>query len=205
MFHSNKLSFPPPYSKSSPCPACHSLSRSSCPSQHEVTSTILRPKPLSASQTKEVIVRSVEELSAASSSSCCEDDDGGDDETRLKQTMTHRLSGTLRENTSVSPHSPVLQPSGLAQQQAPLPLLHLSYFSENQTCRGVERGSNYGVTLAVGDKTSEGLGLSRNTERPLLALGGWQQEICQDSQALRSYTGLPRPRNKSSSVSVCTL
>ncbi|CAJ1067414.1 uncharacterized protein LOC121511110 [Xyrichtys novacula] len=202
--------------KSSPCPACHSISKCSCPSQHEVTSTIPRPKPLSASQTKEIVVltrefshmqqsgvRSVEEPSAASSSSCCEDDNGGDDETSLKQTMTHRLSGTLRGNTSVSPHSPVCSDQDWLSNKRRSHSFTSATFQKIKPVwhaaggRGMERGSNYCVTLVVGDKTSEGLGLNRNTERPLMASAGWQQDVCQDSQALRSYTSLPRPRNKS--------
>lgn len=61
---------------------------------------------------------------------------------------------------------------------------------------GLDRGSNYCVTLVVGDKSSDSPSVSRGSEPPLLALAGWQQDAYQDS-ALRSYASLPRPRNKS--------
>ena len=62
--------------------------------------------------------------------------------------------------------------------------------------RGLEGGSNYCVTLVVGDKSSDGASVSRSAEPPLLASAGWQQDAYQDS-ALRSFASLPRPRNKS--------
>lgn len=137
------------------------------------------------------------------------------------------------------PSLPCIQQSGLAQQQAALPLLHirsvyshqpkwsiiclwikqqsrkqlfyievlscvLFFFSATyqkikpmlHTSGGLERGSNYCVTLVVGDKSSDGTSSSRGSEPPLLATAGWQRDTYQDS-ALRSYASLPRPRNKS--------
>lgn len=70
------------------------------------------------------------------------------------------------------------------------PMLHTS------GGRGLERGSNYCVTLVVGDKSSDSTSVSRSSEPPLLAMAGWQQDTYQDA-ALRSYASLPRPRNKS--------
>lgn len=61
---------------------------------------------------------------------------------------------------------------------------------------GREGGSNYSVTLVIGDKSSESPSISRSTEPSLLGMAGWQQDAYQDS-ALRSYASLPRPRNKS--------
>lgn len=61
---------------------------------------------------------------------------------------------------------------------------------------GPERGSNYCVTLVVGDKSSGGAPVSESPGPPLLAAAGWRQDACEDS-ALRSYTSLPRPRTKS--------
>lgn len=58
--------------------------------------------------------------------------------------------------------------------------------------RGLERGSNYCVTLVVGDKSSDSTSISRSSEHQLMTAAGWQQDA-----ALRSYTSLPRPRNKS--------
>lgn len=62
--------------------------------------------------------------------------------------------------------------------------------------RGPEGGSNYCVTLVVGDKSSDGPAVSRSSDPPLLTLAGWQQDAYQDA-ALRSYASLPRPCNKS--------
>lgn len=62
--------------------------------------------------------------------------------------------------------------------------------------KGLETGSNYCVTLVVGDKSTDSASASRSSEPPLLALAGWEQDKYQDA-ALRSYVSLPRPRNKS--------
>lgn len=68
--------------------------------------------------------------------------------------------------------------------------------SHTSAGRGLERGSNYCVTLVVGDKSSDSPAGSRSTDPPLLASAGWQHDTYQES-ALRSFTSLPRPRNKS--------
>lgn len=59
----------------------------------------------------------------------------------------------------------------------------------------MEKGSNYCVTLLVGDKSPDGPSIS-HTDPPLQGVAGWQLDPHQDS-ALRNYTSLPRPRNKS--------
>ncbi|XP_034538370.1 uncharacterized protein LOC117811970 [Notolabrus celidotus] len=196
--------------KSSSCSACHRPAKCSCPSRHDVTSTFPWRKPPGAAQTKETFVltrefsqtqqrgvRTVEE-------SCCDDDDDDGDEGSVKQAMSHRLSDTTRENTSVSPRSPVCSDQDWLSNKRRSHSFTSATFQKIKPVwhaaggRGPERGSNYCVTLVVGDKSStDSSCVSRNPERPLLASAGWQQDICQDSQALRSYTSLPRPRNKS--------
>ncbi|XP_071337200.1 spectrin beta chain, non-erythrocytic 5 isoform X7 [Trachinotus anak] len=195
------------------CSSCHSLAKCHCSSRHDVTSTFPRRKPPGAAQTKEIVVltrefsqmpqshlRSLDEQSTISSShgGCCDDDE--DDEGGVKQTMTHRLSGASSDSTSASPHSPVFSGQDWlsnkrrshsftsATYQKIKPMLH--------TPGGLERGSNYCVTLVVGDKSSDSTSTSRSSEPPLLATAGWQRDTYQDS-ALRSYASLPRPRNKS--------
>ncbi|XP_051271507.1 uncharacterized protein LOC127372124 isoform X2 [Dicentrarchus labrax] len=194
------------------CPGCHGLAKCHCSSRHDVTSTFPRRKPPGTTHTKGIVVltrefthmpqshlRSVDEQSTVSSS-----DGGGcdDDEGSLKKTMTHRLSGASSINTSSSPHSSVSSGHDWlsnkrrshsftsATFQKIKPMLHTPGGG------GLERGSNYCVTLVVGDKSSDSPSASRSSEPPLLALAGWQQDTYQDS-ALRSYASLPRPRNKS--------
>ncbi|XP_019115609.2 uncharacterized protein mymx isoform X2 [Larimichthys crocea] len=194
------------------CSTCHGLAKCHCSSRHDVTSTFPRRKAPGAAQTKEIVVltrefthmsqshlRSVDEQSTISSTDggCCDDD-----EVSLKQTVTHRLSGASSDNMSSSPHSPVSSDhdwfsnkrrshsftSATFQKIKPMP--------NTPGGRGLERGSNYCVTLVVGDKSSDSPSVSRSSEPPLLALAGWQQDSYQDS-ALRSYASLPRQRNKS--------
>ncbi|XP_069394660.1 uncharacterized protein [Paralichthys olivaceus] len=194
----------------SPCSGCRGLAKCHCSSRHDVTSTFPRRKPPGAAQTKEIVVltrefsqmphshlRSLDEHSTISPShgGCCDDD-----EDRAKQTMTHRQSTTSSSITSSSPHSPVFSGQDWlsnkrrshsftsATYQRIRPLLH--------PAGGLERGSNYCVTLVVGDKSSDGTSICRSSEPSVLAAAEWQQDACQDS-ALRSYASLPRPRNKS--------
>ncbi|XP_070772541.1 uncharacterized protein [Enoplosus armatus] len=194
------------------CSSCHGLVKCHCSSRHGVTSTFPRHKSPGAAQTKEIVVltrefshmpqsqlRSVDERSTISSSDggCCDDDEGS-----FKQAMTHRLSGASRDNPSSPPHSPV------SSSQDWLSIKRRSHSFTSATFqkikpmvhtaggRGLEGGSNYCVTLVVGDKSSDSPSVSRSSEPPLLALAGWQQDPYQDS-ALRSYASLPRPRNKS--------
>ncbi|KAF1375939.1 hypothetical protein PFLUV_G00225400 [Perca fluviatilis] len=194
------------------CSGCHGLTKCHCASRRDVTSTFPRRKPPGAAQTKEIVVltrefshmpqshlRSVDEQSTISSSDggCC---DGEEDS--LKQTMTYRLSGASRDNTSSSPRSPVSSGQDwLSNKRRSHSFTSATFQKIKPTLhtpggRGLERGSNYCVTLVVGDKSSDSASISRSSEPPLLALAGWQQDACQDS-ALRSYASLPRPRNKS--------
>ncbi|XP_042358037.1 uncharacterized protein LOC121954542 isoform X2 [Plectropomus leopardus] len=191
------------------CSDCHGLTKCHCSSSHQdVTSTFPRRKLPGSAQTKEIIVltrefshlpqshlRSVDEQSTMSSSDggCCDED-----EDSLKQTVTHRLSGASRVNTSPSPHSPV------SSSQDWLSNKRRSHSFTSATFQKIKpmshtpggRGSNYCVTLVVGDKSSDSASISRRSEPPLLASAGWQHDTHQDL-ALRSYVSLPRPRNKS--------
>ncbi|XP_031727403.1 uncharacterized protein mymx isoform X1 [Anarrhichthys ocellatus] len=194
------------------CSGCHGLAKCHCTPRREVTSTFPRPKPPGVAQTKETFVltrefshmprshlRSVDERSTVSSSDAgrC-DDDVDDDEDSLKQTVTHRLSGASRDNTSSSPYSPISSSEDwLGHKRRSHSFTSATFQRIKPMLRtpgggGPERGSNYCVTLVVGDKSSGG----RSSGPPLLAAAGWQQDTCQDS-ALRSYTSLPRPRTKS--------
>ncbi|XP_018535754.1 uncharacterized protein LOC108885782 isoform X3 [Lates calcarifer] len=190
------------------CSGCHGLVKCHCPSRHDVTSTFPRRKPPGVAQTKEIVVltrefsqmpqshlRSLDEQSTVSSShgGCCDDDDEG----RVKQTVTHRLSGASSDN---SPHSPVFSGQDwLSNKRRSHSFTSAAYQKikpVSQAPGGLERGSNYCVTLVVGDKSSDSTSISRSSEPPLLAAAGWQQDTHQES-ALRSYASLPRPRNKS--------
>ncbi|GLD56143.1 uncharacterized protein AKAME5_000853000 [Lates japonicus] len=193
------------------CSGCHGLVKCHCPSRHDVTSTFPRRKPPGVAQTKEIVVltrefsqmpqshlRSLDEQSTVSSShgGCCDDDDEGS----VKQTVTHRLSGASSDNSPSSPHSPVFSGQDwLSNKRRSHSFTSAAYQKikpVSQAPGGLERGSNYCVTLVVGDKSSDSTSISRSSEPPLLAAAGWQQDTYQDS-ALRSYASLPRPRNKS--------
>ncbi|XP_069546160.1 uncharacterized protein [Brachyistius frenatus] len=191
--------------KSSFCFGCHDLPSCHCSSRHDVTRTFPRHKPPgAAAQTKEIIVltrefshlENLDELSTVSSSDagCCDDDDVGGS----KQAMTHRLSGGLRDDTPSSPHSSVFNSQDWlsskrrshsftsATYQRIKPMLHSP----------AGKGSNYCVTLVVGDKSTDSTSGSRSSEPPLLALARWQPDTHQDPVP-RSFASLPRPRNKS--------
>ncbi|XP_068597455.1 LOW QUALITY PROTEIN: uncharacterized protein [Brachionichthys hirsutus] len=198
--------------KPTSCSDCHGLAKCRCSSQNDVTSTFPRRKPLGAAQTKEIVVftkgfshrpqsqlRMDEPLAASSS-------DGGfcngDDEGRLNQTVTNRLSGASRGNTSPSP------PPHVSSSHEWLSSKHRSHSFTSETFqkikpplhppgrRAPENSSNYSVTLVVGDASSGGPAGTRAPQPPLLASSGWQRGAHQDSGP-RSYTSLPRPRNKS--------
>ncbi|XP_008299516.1 spectrin beta chain, non-erythrocytic 2 isoform X6 [Stegastes partitus] len=195
--------------KPSLCFGCPDPASCRCSPRHDVTRTFPRNKPPPGSaQTKEIVVltrdfghlpqthlKRLDEQSAISSSGCCGDDDD-DDEGRLQQTVTHRLSGGFRDNSPVSSGQDWLSSKRRshsftsATYQKIKPMLHAP------GGKGPDQGSNYCVTLVVGDKSADGLSVSRSSEPPLLASAGWQQDTYQDS-ALKSYASLPRPRNKS--------
>ncbi|XP_054874517.1 spectrin beta chain, non-erythrocytic 2 isoform X6 [Amphiprion ocellaris] len=194
--------------KPSLCYGCRDPTGCHCSSRHDVTRTFPRNKPPPGSaQTKEIVVltrdfshmpqthlKRLDEQSTISSSGCCDDDD--DDEGSLQQTVTHRLSGGFRDNSPVSSGQDWLSSKRRshsftsATYQKIKPMLH------TPGGKGLDRGSNYCVTLVVGDKSTDGASVSRSSEPPLLASAGWQQDTYQDS-ALRNYASLPRPRNKS--------
>lgn len=192
------------------CSGCHGLAKCLCSSQHDVTSTFPRQKPRGGAQATEIVVltrefshmsqshlRSLDERPTASSP------DGGcdDDDSSSKQTVTQRLSGGYTDNTSASPHSHL--PSGqdwLSSKRRSHSFTSATYqkikpMLSSPGGRGVEKGSNYCVTLLVGDKSPDGPSIS-HTDPPLQGVAGWQLDPHQDS-ALRNYTSLPRPRNKS--------
>uniref|UniRef100_A0A3B3UDG9 Uncharacterized LOC106962749 n=1 Tax=Poecilia latipinna TaxID=48699 RepID=A0A3B3UDG9_9TELE len=181
-----------------------------CHSQHKVTHTFPRLKQQSSDQTKEIVVltreqshmlqsQRADEKSKTSSldPGCCDDDD---DECSLTQTVTHRLSV---DNTSPSSsHSPA------TSSQNWLSSKHRSHSFTSATYQkikpmqhspggeGVEKGSNYCVTLVVGASSADSSSISRGLEPPVLPSPSWQPDVFKDS-ALKSYSSLPRPRNKS--------
>ncbi|XP_014912837.1 uncharacterized protein mymx isoform X7 [Poecilia latipinna] len=183
-----------------------------CHSQHKVTHTFPRLKQQSSDQTKEIVVltreqshmlqsQRADEKSKTSSldPGCCDDDDD-DDECSLTQTVTHRLSV---DNTSPSSsHSPA------TSSQNWLSSKHRSHSFTSATYQkikpmqhspggeGVEKGSNYCVTLVVGASSADSSSISRGLEPPVLPSPSWQPDVFKDS-ALKSYSSLPRPRNKS--------
>ncbi|XP_024916830.1 uncharacterized protein mymx isoform X4 [Cynoglossus semilaevis] len=199
----------------SSCPSCRGLAKCHCSSRHDVTSMFPRHKAAGAAQTKEIVVltrefsqmpqshlRSLDEQSVNTSTreGCC-----GDDEVSTKLTVNHRLSAASTDSTSSSSmSSPPHPPSSIGQDWLSNKRRSHSFTSATyqkikpipQPPGGLDRGSNYCVTLVVGDKLSDGSSTSRTSEPPLVAVAGWQQEAHQDS-AQRSYTSLPRPRNKS--------
>ncbi|XP_016526690.1 uncharacterized protein mymx isoform X5 [Poecilia formosa] len=186
-----------------------------CHSQHKVTHTFPRLKQQSSDQTKEIVVltreqshmlqsQRADEKSKTSSldPGCCDDDDDDDDgdECSLTQTVTHRLSV---DNTSPSSsHSPA------TSSQNWLSSKHRSHSFTSATYQkikpmqhspggeGVEKGSNYCVTLVVGGSSADSSSISRGLEPPVLPSPSWQPDVFKDS-ALKSYSSLPRPRNKS--------
>uniref|UniRef100_A0A3B3WMU9 PH domain-containing protein n=1 Tax=Poecilia mexicana TaxID=48701 RepID=A0A3B3WMU9_9TELE len=197
-----------------PISLCQDQTSTLCHSQHKVTHTFPRLKQQSSDQTKEIVVltreqshmlqsQRADEKSKTSSldPGCCDDDDDDDgDECSLTQTVTHRLSV---DNTSPSSsHSPA------TSSQNWLSSKHRSHSFTSATYQkikpmqhspggeGVEKGSNYCVTLVVGGSSADSSSISRGLEPPVLPSPSWQPDVFKDS-ALKSYSSLPRPRNKS--------
>ncbi|XP_014857794.1 PREDICTED: uncharacterized protein LOC106927023 isoform X3 [Poecilia mexicana] len=198
-----------------PISLCQDQTSTLCHSQHKVTHTFPRLKQQSSDQTKEIVVltreqshmlqsQRADEKSKTSSldPGCCGDDDDDDDgdECSLTQTVTHRLSV---DNTSPSSsHSPA------TSSQNWLSSKHRSHSFTSATYQkikpmqhspggeGVEKGSNYCVTLVVGGSSADSSSISRGLEPPVLPSPSWQPDVFKDS-ALKSYSSLPRPRNKS--------
>ncbi|XP_042078820.1 spectrin beta chain, non-erythrocytic 5 isoform X6 [Haplochromis burtoni] len=193
------------------CFGCHDPDGCHCSSQHDVTQLFPRHNPPGTTQTKEIVVltrelnhmtqshfkRLDEHLISSSDAGCCDVDKGS-----LKQMMTHRLSGGFKDNASSSPHSPLCSGQDwLSSKRRSHSFTSSTYQKIKPMLRtpggkGLETGSNYCVTLVVGDKSTDSASASRSSEPPLLALAGWEQDKYQDA-ALRSYVSLPRPRNKS--------
>ncbi|XP_054655007.1 uncharacterized protein LOC129194105 isoform X3 [Dunckerocampus dactyliophorus] len=195
-----------PFALSPPlCSGCYGLAKCFCSTQHDVTSTFPRRKPT----TKAMVVlarefnhmpqshlRHLEEhwgISSPHGHSCNDDnDDDEDDNGSCKQTVTHRNERESRDNTSSTPlsHS-CSSKDGLSSKHRSHSFTSATYQKikpTQQTSGGLERGSNYCVTLVLGDKPSD----SRTSGAPSVTVAGWQQDPCQ-----MSYTSLPRPRNKS--------
>lgn len=188
------------------CSSCSGFAQCRCPSRHDVTSTFPRRKPPGAAQPKEIVVltrefthlphghlRSVEERSTVAPA-----DQGrcGDDEERWRQTVTHRMP----KASDTSPASGGLDWLGSKRRSHSFTSATYQKIkpvaSHTPALTSLEKGSNYCVTLVVGDKSSDSQAPSRSSDPPLLTLAGWQQEANRDS-APRSYASLPRPCNKS--------
>ncbi|KAM4599603.1 uncharacterized protein mymx isoform 4-T4 [Fundulus diaphanus] len=177
-----------------------------CPSQHQATHTFPRLKRQSGNQTKEIVVltreqshmlhgqRGDEKSAIPSLNPGCYDDDEDDDERSLTQTVTHRLSS---DNTSPSSsNSPASSSQNwLSSKQRSHSFTSATYQKIKPTLNspgggGVEKGSNYCVTLVVGGSSTDSSSIRRSLEPPVLPF------MYKDS-ALKSYSSLPRPRNKS--------
>ncbi|XP_019726187.1 uncharacterized protein mymx isoform X3 [Hippocampus comes] len=200
-----------PISLSPPlCSGCYGLAKCYCSSQHDLTSTFPRWKP--PNRAKDMVVLSREftlmpqshrrclgehsTISSTHGHSCKEQDDVDNDD--CKQMMTHRLQGGSGDSTS-SPHwsPPRSNQDWLSSKCRSHSFTSATYQKikpTQQTCRGPERGSNYSVTLVLGDKSSD-----RKIGGTSVSVAGWQEDNCPPM----SYTGLPRSRNKSVFKKLC--
>ncbi|KAM4607673.1 uncharacterized protein mymx isoform 2-T2 [Polymixia lowei] len=189
------------------CSGCRGLAKCHCSSRHDITATFPRREPPGTVQAKEIIVLTREyshvpqshptrpderfPISASNAGRC---DDG--------ISSLRRLSGCSRDHSS-SPRSPVSSGQDwLSSKRRSHSFTSATYQKIKPTMqppggRGRESGSNYSVTLVIGDKSSSGSPSSRrSTDPPLPGAAGWHQDTYQET-ALRSYASLPRPRNKS--------
>uniref|UniRef100_A0A1A8L2H2 PH domain-containing protein n=2 Tax=Nothobranchius TaxID=28779 RepID=A0A1A8L2H2_9TELE len=184
----------PVFLKPSVCFKCQDQASCRCSSQYDVTSTFPRHRPTSKTENTET-QKSWNEHSTISSS---ETGLSSDDKWSWTQSVTHRHPG---EDASSSPLS--LDPSS----EEWLSSKHRSHSFTSATYqkikpvlpsaagKGLEKGSNYCVTVVVGDSLTNGSsGIS--LDAPLQPLHGWQQDTHKYS-ALGSFASLPRPRNKS--------
>ncbi|XP_027862541.1 uncharacterized protein mymx isoform X6 [Xiphophorus couchianus] len=200
-----------------PISLCQDQTSTLCHSQHKVTHTFPRLKQQCSDQTKEIVVltreqshmlqsQRADEKSKTSSldPSCCDDDDDDDDgdgdECSLTHPVTHRLSV---DNTSPSSsHSPATSSQNwLSSKQRSHSFTSATYqkikpMQHSPGGEGVEKGSNYCVTLVVGGSSADSSSIIRGLEPPVLPSPSWQPDVFKDS-ALKSYSSLPRPRNKS--------
>ncbi|XP_028324482.1 uncharacterized protein mymx isoform X2 [Gouania willdenowi] len=162
---------------------------SHCSPPKDVTWTFPRNKPLSSSQTKEIVVLT-REFSHMTQSD--------DDEGSLKHTVTQRLSGGLKDICSpplASCGQDWLSTKRRSHSFTSATFQKIKPVLQTPGGKSPERGSNYCVTLVVGDKSSISPSRSRSSEPPLLATAGWQQDPHHSSPL--TYTSLPRPPNKS--------
>ncbi|XP_037127055.1 uncharacterized protein LOC119134475 isoform X1 [Syngnathus acus] len=185
------------------CSACYGLAKCYCSSQHDVTSTFPRRKPLNRARDMVVLSREftclphshlkrMEEHSSISSTHghSCNDDDDDYDGSSCKQMVTQGGSG---DNTSSShpspPHSNQDWPSSKFPSHSFTSATYQKIKPTQQNCGGLEKGSNYSVTLVLGDKSMD----SETCSVPPVMVAGWQRNACPPT----SYTSLPRPGNKS--------
>ncbi|XP_017279839.1 uncharacterized protein LOC108240684 isoform X2 [Kryptolebias marmoratus] len=176
--------------KPSVCFRCEDQSSCRCSPQQDVTNTFPRHKPQSFTQTKQTLFLPKEPQSqptglneqrtvSSSGADCC-------NRSSLGQTVTPG------DNMSSSPQSP--ESGGqdwLSSKQRSHSFTSATYQKIQPVLRppggrGVGKGSNYCVTLVVGDHAGPGA--------PPGPSPGWQQD---QYSALRSYVSLPRPCNKS--------
>nr|XP_057914138.1 uncharacterized protein LOC131107810 isoform X3 [Doryrhamphus excisus] len=163
------------------CSGCYGLAKCYCSTQHDVPSTFPRQKNPT---TKEMVchmpqshLRHLKEhwnISSTHGHSCNNNDD--DDNGSCKH------ESESRDNTSSMPLVKD-RPSSKHRSHSFTSATYQKIKPTQQMSGGLERGSNYCVTLVLGDKPSE----SGTSGAP-----GWQQDACQ-----MSCTSLPRPRNKS--------
>ncbi|KAF6725602.1 Spectrin beta chain, non-erythrocytic 1 [Oryzias melastigma] len=99
------------------------------------------------------------------------------------------LSGAKSHLRSSDGHPPISSSDGgcYATYQRIKPTAH------SPAGKGLEKGSNYSVTLVVGEKSGESSSV-RSCEAPLPGSAGWQHH---PEPFLRSFASLPRPSNKS--------
>ncbi|XP_051936359.1 uncharacterized protein LOC127610357 isoform X6 [Hippocampus zosterae] len=200
-----------PISLSPPlCSGCYGLAKCYCSSQHDLTSTFPRWKP--PNRPKDMVVLSREfirmpkshrrclgehsTISSTHGHSCKEQDDVDNDD--CKQMMTHRHQGGSGDSTSSLHSSPPRSNqdwlSSKCRSHSFTSATYQKIKPTQQTCRGPEKGSNYSVTLVLGDKS-----LDRKIGGASVAVAGWQQDNCPPM----SYTGLARSRNKSIFKKLC--
>nr|XP_054605795.1 uncharacterized protein LOC107375418 isoform X3 [Nothobranchius furzeri] len=184
----------PVFLKPSVCFKCQDQASCRCSSQNDITSTFPRHRPTSKTENTET-QKSWNEPSTISSS---ETGLPSDDKWSWTQSVTHRFPG---EETSSSPLS--LDPSSeewLSSKRRSHSFTSATYQKikpvlPSAAGKGLEKGSNYCVTVVVGDSLTNGSS-GRSLDPPLQPLHGWQQDTHKYS-ALGSFASLPRPRNKS--------
>ncbi|XP_077438064.1 uncharacterized protein mymx [Vanacampus margaritifer] len=192
-----RISLSPPL-----CSGCYGLAKCYCSSQHDVTSTFPRRKPPTRAKDTLVLSRELpqsrlrllqEHSTISSTRGHSRNNDDDDDGSSCKQMVTHGLQGESGDNTSPSHWSPPRSNqnwlSGKCRSHSFTSATYQKIKPTRQSCGGPEKGSNYSVTLVLGDKTSD----SKTCGVPPLTVAGWQQDACPPM----SYASLPRPRNKS--------